>query len=36
VAQVHRGETLDQLTARADTALRSAKQNGRDRVETAE
>ena len=35
VAQMHKGETLDGLTARADAALRSAKENGRDRVETA-
>jgi diguanylate cyclase (GGDEF)-like protein len=36
VAQISRGERLDDLTARADAALRSAKENGRDRVETAE
>lgn len=36
VAQMQKSETLDQLTSRADTAMRSAKDNGRDRVETAE
>ena len=36
VAQMFRGELLDPLTFRADAALRRAKENGRDRVETAE
>jgi len=36
VAQMGRGELLDGLTARADAGLRRAKENGRDRVETAE
>lgn len=36
VAQMQRSETLDELVSRAETALRSAKDNGRDRVETAE
>jgi diguanylate cyclase (GGDEF)-like protein len=36
VAQLRHGETLDELTSRADAALRSAKENGRDRVETAQ
>jgi PleD family two-component response regulator len=29
------GETLTELTARADAALKRAKDNGRDRVELA-
>ncbi|TRZ94105.1 MAG: GGDEF domain-containing protein [Rhodocyclaceae bacterium] len=36
VAQMFHGELLDDLTSRADAALRRAKANGRDRVETAE
>jgi diguanylate cyclase (GGDEF)-like protein len=36
VAQMTSNETLDELTSRADAALRRAKENGRDRVETAE
>jgi diguanylate cyclase (GGDEF)-like protein len=36
VAQMARGEQLDQLISRADLALKRAKENGRDRVETAE
>jgi diguanylate cyclase (GGDEF)-like protein len=36
VAQICRGELLHQLTARADTALKRAKENGRDRVERVE
>ncbi|BAO30823.1 GGDEF domain-containing protein [Sulfuritalea hydrogenivorans] len=36
VAQMRKGETLDELTSRADAALLNAKENGRDRVETAE
>lgn len=36
VALMVPGELLDELTARADSALRRAKENGRDRVETAE
>ena len=36
VAQMSRGELLEELIARADTALRRAKKNGRDRVEMAE
>ena len=35
VAQMFHGEQLDELTARADAALRQAKENGRDRVELA-
>ncbi|OHC64425.1 MAG: hypothetical protein A2040_01980 [Rhodocyclales bacterium GWA2_65_19] len=35
VAQMFHGEQLDELTARADAALRRAKENGRDRVELA-
>jgi diguanylate cyclase (GGDEF)-like protein len=36
VAQMARGEQLDALILRADLALKRAKENGRDRVETAE
>ncbi|MCF8197631.1 MAG: GGDEF domain-containing protein [Sulfuritalea sp.] len=36
VAQMQKNETLGELTSRADAALRLAKDNGRDRVETAE
>lgn len=36
VAQMRRGELLDGLVFRADAALRRAKENGRDRVETAQ
>lgn len=36
VAQMAKGEPLDALTSRADAALRRAKENGRDRVETAD
>ncbi len=36
VAQMCRGELLDKLTARADAALKRAKENGRDRVEMVE
>ncbi|OHC62305.1 MAG: hypothetical protein A2040_06015 [Rhodocyclales bacterium GWA2_65_19] len=36
VAQMVPGELLDDMTSRADAALRRAKENGRDRVETAE
>jgi diguanylate cyclase (GGDEF)-like protein len=35
VAQMTPGETLEALISRADAALRSAKANGRDRVEAA-
>jgi PleD family two-component response regulator len=35
VAQMLPGETLEALIARADAALRRAKENGRDRVEAA-
>ncbi|MCX7150387.1 MAG: GGDEF domain-containing protein [Rhodocyclales bacterium] len=36
VAQMAPGESLEGLTFRTDAALRRAKENGRDRVETAE
>lgn len=36
VAQIARGESFDDFMARADAALRRAKDNGRDRVETAQ
>jgi diguanylate cyclase (GGDEF)-like protein len=36
VAQMFKGESLDELVVRADAALRRAKENGRDRVEMAE
>jgi diguanylate cyclase (GGDEF)-like protein len=35
VAQMFRGESLDELLARVDAALRRAKEDGRDRVEVA-
>lgn len=35
VAQMFRGESLDELLARVDAALRRAKEDGRDRVEAA-
>jgi PleD family two-component response regulator len=35
VAQMAPGETLELLLARADAALRRAKEGGRDRVEAA-
>ncbi|MDP2823533.1 MAG: GGDEF domain-containing protein [Sulfuritalea sp.] len=35
VAQMFRGETLEELLARIDAALRRAKEDGRDRVEIA-
>ena len=35
VAQMFRGESLDELIFRADAALRRAKENGRDRIEVA-
>jgi diguanylate cyclase (GGDEF)-like protein len=35
VAQMFRGESLDELILRADAALRRAKENGRDRIEVA-
>jgi diguanylate cyclase (GGDEF)-like protein len=35
VAEMEPGETLTELTARADAALKRAKDNGRDRVELA-
>lgn len=36
VAQIARGESFGDFMARADAALRRAKDNGRDRVETAQ
>jgi PleD family two-component response regulator len=35
VAQMFRGESLDELLSRVDAALRRAKEDGRDRVEIA-
>ncbi|MCX7165589.1 MAG: GGDEF domain-containing protein [Rhodocyclales bacterium] len=35
VAQMFRGESLDELVSRVDAALRRAKEDGRDRVEVA-
>ncbi len=36
VAQIARGESFDKFLSRADAALRRAKDDGRDRVETAQ